>query len=464
MEEKSLMVAQPKTMMIKNLCPGLQEVGKIKIGNKGAVRKTTQGKEWQAPQKLDHFLITTLERGSDNNYVVDSRLQQKFGGDNCKSIPVRLIYDDIGLNFATRYICYYGKTVFCSGDGETAQRLQQDKTTYKERSCPCERQDPKFAGDVVNGQVKAGQGKCKINGILSVIIDGADSVGGVWKLRTTSYNTVVGIMSSLALISRITGGRLAGIPLNLTVSPKTTQDPVAGSQVTVYVVGLTFAGNMETLRNTGYQIAMDEAKHGISMREIETRAIQMISHVPAGGGMGDDDTLDVLDEFYPEEAQVVHSGEQTSFTDVQHVQRQPADEKPLFEGAMEQEQGTGSQQGGQPATRERGKPSPGKTRRTKDEVEEDRLADLEDQQRAETAQQAALQGNQQQEVITIECDHPDDALFTEEGVLMCGKCGEPVPEEAPEQEQEQEQPAAQVQQTVAAPAAQPEAGKIKDLF
>lgn len=460
--ERALTVAQPETMMIKNLCPGLQEVGKIKIGNKGAVRKTAQGKEWQAPQKLDHFLITTLERGNDNNYVVDQRLQQKFGGDNCKSIPVRLIYDDIGLNFATRYICYYGKTVFCSGDGETAQRLQQDKTTYKERSCPCERQDPKFAGDVVNGQVKAGQGKCKINGILSTIIDGADSVGGVWKLRTTSYNTVVGIMSSLALISRITGGRLAGIPLNLTVSPKTTQDPVAGSQVTVYVVGLTFAGNMETLRNTGYQIAMDEAKHGISMREIENRAIQMISHVPSGGGLGDDDTIDVLDEFYPEEAQVVHSGQQTSFVETMQAKNHPG-EKPLFEGVSDQqgqEAGNVVEIATEPATRKRGEPSPGRKRRNAAEVEEDRLADEQDAAAAEAAKQ------QTEPVKVIEecpCEHPVSRFDGDEE--FCEACGVKLTEEeaAPAErvqlnaEVQETKPAAQ--QTTAAPA-----GAMPDLF
>lgn len=292
---------QRNAMMIKNLCPGLMEMGKIKIGNKGAMRQSSGGASFQAPQKLDHFIITTNERGQDNNFVLDSTLHGMFG-ESPKSIPVRLIYDDISLNFATRYICYYGKTVFCSGDGEEAQRLQSDKKTYKARPCPCERQDPTFAGDVVNGQVKAGQGKCKINGILSVVIDGAQSVGGVWKFRTTSYNSVVGILSSLALISRITGGRLAGIPMNLTVSPKTVNDPISQKQQTIYVVGLQYAGTMDSLRETGYQIAMDEAKHGISMRRIEEDAMLMLTHNPTSG-LGSDSVDDVIGEFYPEEMQ-----------------------------------------------------------------------------------------------------------------------------------------------------------------
>ena len=294
-----LVPQKQRTMMIKNLCPGLMELGKIKIGNKGQIRQSQGGGTWQAPQKLDHFLITTMERGKDNNFVVDERLHKLFdptGDRPIRSIPVRLIYDDISLNFATRYICYYGKTVFCSGDGEDAQRLQQDRKTYATRTCPCERQDPTFAGD--DGK---GKGKCKINGILSVIIDGAQAVGGVWKFRTTSYNTVVGILSSLALIQRVTGGRLAGIPMNMTVSPKTVQDPINQTQQIVYIVGLQYAGTIDTLRDTGYQIAMTEAKHGISMARIEEDARLMLAHTPSSG-LGDDLPEDVIGEFYPEEA------------------------------------------------------------------------------------------------------------------------------------------------------------------
>jgi hypothetical protein len=415
--EISTFVSPPKAMMIKNLCPGLQEVGKIKIGNKGKVRQSGGGKEWQPPQKLDHFLITTLERGADGNYVVDRRLQDKFGGEACKSIPVRLIYDDIALNFASRYICYYGKTVFCSGDGETAQRMQRDGS-HQTINCPCERQDPKYAGD--NGPKgpdclggNNGKGKCKINGILSAIIDGADSVGGVWKFRTTSYNTVVGIMSSLALISRITGGRLAGIPLNMTVSPKTTQDPVGGGQVTVYVVGLTFAGNMEMLRNTGYQIAMDEAKHGISMKEIEARAMTLLSHVPTSGALGDEDAEDVIEEFYPEEAMSDAGLRQTSGPAPALVQEAQVIEK---------------QEPAAPAAappRERGKPSPGRQRRTKEEVAEDNAAD----ERDAAAQQAGQQTGTVATLETCPCEHPTSRFDGDDE--YCDACGVQLNEAPP---------------------------------
>jgi hypothetical protein len=404
-----LEVQKPRMMMIKNLCPGLAEVGKIKIGNKGKVRSSQGGKDWQPPQKLDHFLITTMERGADGNFIVDERLQKKFG-DPPRSIPVRLIYDDIGLNFATRYICYYGKTVFCSGDGETATRLQKDGT-FKMIPCTCGRQDPKYAGDdgpngADNVGGKNGKGKCKINGILSALIDGAEMVGGVWKFRTTSYNSVVGILSSLALIARITGGRLAGIPLNMTVTPKTVQDPIQGNQQTIYVVGLQFAGTMDTLRSTGYQIAMDEAKHGISMAQIETQAMMMLSHTPAAG-LGNDLDEDVIEEFYPEEAISVMKGA-TVIPDVQVT-----DEAARARLDMTQDL---PETATIPA-RKRGEPSPGNKRRTKLEMEEDKAA--EEAERV-AAEQAAGDG------AKAGCDHPEESQYQEGEAVLCGVCGDTI--------------------------------------
>lgn len=292
-------------LVIKNLCPGLSEIGKIKIGQKGATKGTAGGVSFQPPQKLDHFLITTLTRGADGNFIKDVELHELYG-EKPTEIRVRLIYDDIALNFATRYICYYGKKVFCSGDGEVAMRLNRSGV-YEQHTCPCGRQDPKYTGDDgPNGPEgiggKNGKGKCKINGILSSIIDGANVVGGVWKFRTTSYNTVVGILSSLALIQRITGGRLAGIPLKMVVSPKTVQDPINQGQQTIYVVSLQYVGDIDTLRSTGYQIAMDEAKHGIQMSQIEETARLMLTHTPQSG-LGDDPADDVVAEYYPEELQ-----------------------------------------------------------------------------------------------------------------------------------------------------------------
>lgn len=270
---------------IKNLVPGLVERGKIKIGKKGAARQSQGGGTYQMPQKLDHFTVTTTERGADGNFLTDVTIMQMIG-DKPKEIPVRLIYDDIALNFPSRYAAYAGKSLFCTGDGERAKQASASGPIMVQ--CPCQRQDPTYTG----------KDKCKPTGVLSVVIDGAEVVGGVWKFRTTSYNTVVGILSSLAMIQRISGGRLAGIPLVMKLSPKTVQDPTSGAQQVVYIVSLEFRGSVSDLREQGYQALLQDKEHGARIEQLENSARLML----AQRDEYEDDADEITDEFYPEAA------------------------------------------------------------------------------------------------------------------------------------------------------------------
>ena len=93
--------------MIKGLVPSLPERGKIKIGIKGATIRSRRGVDFQPPQKLDHFVVTTLERGKDGNFLPDAALMERLG-DKPTEIPVRLLYDDPTLNFPTRLACFVG--------------------------------------------------------------------------------------------------------------------------------------------------------------------------------------------------------------------------------------------------------------------------------------------------------------------------------------------------------------------
>ena len=273
--------------MIKGLMPGLPERGKIKIGIKGKEIMSRQGNTFQPPQKLDHFVITSVVRGADGNFTRDDDIHTKLG-DAPKEIPIRLLFDDIDLNFPTRFVAYKGKTVWCSGDGETARRLS-DQGSHQECPCPCPRVQPGYKGT----------DKCKINGKLSVLIDGAGGVGGIWNFRTTSWNTVTGILSSLTLMQRITGGPLAGIPLKMVIRPKAATDP-EGKAVTIYVVALEFPGTVEELRGNGLAIATDVAKHTLQIRHIEDQA-RLLLAAPAANGAAfhDEEPEDIADEFYP---------------------------------------------------------------------------------------------------------------------------------------------------------------------
>lgn len=277
-------------MMIKNLQPRLAERGKIKIGSKGAMIKSRAGNDFQPPVKLDHFVVTTLERGPDGNFKRDEAVHALIGVSPTR-IPIRLLFDDPELSLMSRYACFKGKTMWCAGDGETATRLVNQAAGKRETvTCTCERAAPTYTG----------QDKCKINGALSVIIDGINGVGGVYQFRTTSYNSVLGLMSSLGLIRRITGGALAGIPLDLVVGPKAVASPIDGAMQTVYVVGLEYRGSVDELRDEGYKVLSSNAAHGARIEQIESEmrarlALPAPADVPIAGDVADD----IVDEFYP---------------------------------------------------------------------------------------------------------------------------------------------------------------------
>jgi hypothetical protein len=287
----------PRRLGIKNLLSGLAERGKIKIGNKGETRKGSNG-DYQLPQKLDHFLITTTARGGDGNFLRDAALHNMLG-EKPVEIPVVLLYDDIDLNFQTRYCAYVGRTAWCSGDGEQAERIREGGGRVIV-PCTCERVE----------QTYKGPDKCKPNGKLSVIIQGAEVVGGVWVFRTTSFHTIRGILSSLALIQRITGGPLAGIPLMLTLAPRTVADPNTGKNQTVYIVSLEFRGSMESLQDRGYSALLTRQQHHVRIEAIEEDARRMLAANPRSfGAPAPDEVDDDIDEFYPETSDVEAQGE-----------------------------------------------------------------------------------------------------------------------------------------------------------
>lgn len=281
------------SLIIKGLSPGLTERGKIKVGLKGRAVTSARGTTFNPPVKLDHFLVTTLFRGVDGNYEIDREVHRIYG-DKPRALPVRLLFDEIDLNFQCRYACFRGRSLWCTGDGETASRMVNQNGAREEVECPCGRQLPEYTGE----------DRCKINARLSVLIEGTERVGGVHVLRSTSYNTTVGILSSLTLIKRITGGPLAGLPLELTLNPKTVITPDGKTQ-NVWIVGVEFKGSIEQLQQIGFDQAKRDAIHYARIERIEQEARLLLAHDPlALKGEADD----VVDEFYPDQAEAQAAG------------------------------------------------------------------------------------------------------------------------------------------------------------
>jgi len=275
--------------MIKNLIPRLAERGRIKIGEKGEMKTSAQGKQFAQPKKLDHIVITTMQRDAAGRLMPDTDLMAQInpGGSKLTEIPIRLLYDDIDLNFFTRYACYKGSRCWCSGDGETASRLTGENGNYQSCPCPCERQDPMYQE----------QDKCKTLGTLSVLIEGVNRVGGVWSFRTTSFNSVNAILSSMALIKAITGGPLSGIPLMLVLSPKTVTIPTTGKPMVVFVMSIEYRGPESELAELGYERARQRVEHKIRMDLIEDQARRLLV---APHEEPTQEQVETAEEFYPE--------------------------------------------------------------------------------------------------------------------------------------------------------------------
>lgn len=266
--------------MIKNLPLQLNEAGKIKIGIKGELTTSLKGNEYRPPQKLDHFILTTTEKNDAGDYVIDTALIDRIKENgtglvnddgNLVGIPVRLLYDDIEMNFHTRYACYASRKLSCYGDGEKSFRRIDDYK--KEYPCPCNRLDPDYDGDQ----------KCKANGRLICMIDEAGLFGQVHVFRTTSINSVKGIWGGMELIKVATKGRLAGVSLMLTLTARNTD------KGTVYVVSVCFNGTMDALRDSVHAMAVKEQVYFLDT----TGAGSIVEP-------GTEDEHEFVEEFYPD--------------------------------------------------------------------------------------------------------------------------------------------------------------------
>jgi hypothetical protein len=256
-------------MIKKGLNPRLAEVGKIKIGGKGDIRKSAAGKDYQIPIKFEHFIVTTTEKGGDGNFIINHDIMKLLGKEP-KEIPIRLLFDDIDMNFFTSFQSYQGAKLFCMGNGETAERENQ-KINCDPENCSVFKEN-----------------KCKVSGILSCLLSSNMEIGGVYKFRTHSWNSVSNILAALRYFSENTNGILAGLPLKLKFIKKSTQEHGNVNVVTLVLDGIELIKMRE--------IALSEYKNrmelGIDMKLIEGRATE-------SGLLDDkDDPEDIEAEFY----------------------------------------------------------------------------------------------------------------------------------------------------------------------
>jgi hypothetical protein len=277
-------------MGIKNLDRRFVEIGKIKIGGKNPNKeyKGKDGKMHRHPVKFDHFVITGMEKDDKDNFIPDSEIT-KLLGEKPKFLDILLLTDDVDKNFMTAYQLYAGSKCLCRGDGETAKRrITRDENgnplpepIYKEVACE------NFTCEYYIS------GKCKPNGILSCIIPKTNKIGGVYKYRTQSWNSIINITSSLEAIKIMTGGVLCGIPLRMELIDKKTE-----SHGTIKVVNIVFNGDMKEIQKLGLQQQRLRLTGVTSIETIEEDLIpdQILEDR--------DNPADIQDEFQPDNNEI----------------------------------------------------------------------------------------------------------------------------------------------------------------
>jgi hypothetical protein len=219
-----------KKMISDTLIPAaLAEVGKIKIGGKGAEKKGSSGKTFRMPVKHDHFTVTTRVRGEDDNFERDEQVHDRIGETPTK-LNVRLPFDEPDENFQSQMQQYKGRDLIWRCDGETAENVKSGETGQCQRG-----------GE--NGC------NCKPYGRLRVILEDAPMFGGVYVFRTTSWESIRNIQSALAILYSQFGA-LAGLPLTLELYPAEVSYQESGKTKTgtAYKVALLLRATFEQAR------------------------------------------------------------------------------------------------------------------------------------------------------------------------------------------------------------------------
>lgn len=271
-------------MAIKNINRRLVEIGKVKIGGKNP-NKTYIGKdqmEHRAPVKYDHFVVTDLDKDQKDNFIPNAEIMKELGS-KPKALEILLLSDDIDKNFLTSYQFYRGQKCVCRGDGETASRrfeLDKDQKPLPEpeyKIVPCDTEKcPFFLSK-----------KCKPSGMLSFMLPQTKKVGGVYKFRTHSWNSIVNILSSLEAIKIISGGVLYGIPLLMELIEKNTED-----HGKVKVVNIVYNGDIPKLQLEATRQKQLRLDGSVSM-ESQNKLLSNSDILT-----DTDDPKDIQDEFY----------------------------------------------------------------------------------------------------------------------------------------------------------------------
>ena len=272
---------EEELLMIPDIAPALAEIGKIKMGGHSD-KKTQSG--YRIPEKWDSFKIGSMLKAENGDVIIDKDLTDLIG-ENCKELGVSFCFDIPALNMPNFYASFTASKLQCRGNGKKAYRRNENGELDE---IVCDRKNCQFAKEK----------KCKPYAKLSVILEKANRVGGVFVLRTTSYNTIRNLMSSMAFISNATGGILAGLRLKLRLMPATVTPNGLNKKVTIYVANLEYAGTLTELKEEAQKEIDRRLQLGFDMRKLEQSQQKLITKQAVDEV--EEDAKEIAEEFYEE--------------------------------------------------------------------------------------------------------------------------------------------------------------------
>lgn len=258
----------------------LPAIGMIKIGRLRPKVTSAKGNDFQPPEKLDFFLITRRERGTDGNFVRDDEVHEKVG-EKPTELDVRLPFDTRAENFYAQMVSYSGRSKSLECDGQTCS----DLSTHTERTC---------------SRRLGKECPCKPYARLGVIIEAAPTFGGLYVYRTTSWETANSLQTALKMFEQ-QFGTLRGLPLKLRLYPAEVRYKVGNQEktATAYKVALVLRADYEVAQQAALEF---HRRAQIARKEI----LQLASGTARELEAVDQEDEDAIGaEFFPESGPVV---------------------------------------------------------------------------------------------------------------------------------------------------------------
>ena len=272
--------------MIKGLAITPPVLGRISIG------KIVEKNGKRLPEKDDQFTITSQIQTKDGwvKHPLDEQLRAKAQNGKLRTIPVRMIFNEPELNLRAEYSLFDRQTgrPVCTGNGETCQRLTQQGV--EQYPCPSPDLCPLAQG-----------GLCKPYGRLYVNLDESDEFG-TFIFRTTGFNSIRTLAARLSYYHAASGNLLSCLPLQLTLRGKSTTQSY---RTPIYYVDLTLRDgvNLQDAIVSAKQIDEQSKASGFYQEALDFIAKQGYGN--ASFEVGDDEGLDIVEEFYNDQQNAV---------------------------------------------------------------------------------------------------------------------------------------------------------------